>query len=285
MSLHDHLVVTKLLGNITSRGSGDFDPGLTEQGTGGQDESQVKDGVERIINDLGKRRGRRDVVRNSSNRDLLSSLSFRLLPLSKKSNQNIGWGSVVQELRDKVQVGDKGSLQDDGHVGCVEKLDGVCSLLSSILLVLDRKIDSPSLEVDDNDKDQNGCQQVCQVRQVLTVESLTKSANLVVTSDEKVEKSNDSTFKLSSSPSVNSGWAEGLPDYGLANVGGNKERNTRPQTVPLLEKFVEGKDNQTSAKELSNDQKSITSTDRTKISVHSTDNISNGFAGGDQDTK
>ena len=36
------------------------------------------------------------------------------------------------------------------------------------------------------------------------------------------------------SASVDSGWTEGLPHNGLADVGGNEERNTRAQTVAFL---------------------------------------------------
>lgn len=105
VSLHDHLVVTELLSDIPSRSSRDLNPGLTEESTSSQDENKVENGMERIVDDFSKGHGRRDVVGNSSDGDLLSCASLNLLPLSKKTNQNIGWSTVVQELRDKVQVG------------------------------------------------------------------------------------------------------------------------------------------------------------------------------------
>jgi len=163
MSLHDHLVISKLLGYITRRRSRHLDPGLTEKSTGSQDKSQVEHGVERIVHNFRKRSRRGNVVRNSSNRNLLSHSSFNILPLSEKTDQDIGRSTVVQKLGDKIQVGNKGRLEDDRHVRRVEELDGVVSLLTTVLLVLDRKIDTPSLEVDDNNKNQDGCHEIGQV--------------------------------------------------------------------------------------------------------------------------
>jgi hypothetical protein len=54
MTLHDHLVVAELLGNITRRSAGHLNPCLGKQSTRRQDKSQVKDGMERIVDDLRK---------------------------------------------------------------------------------------------------------------------------------------------------------------------------------------------------------------------------------------
>jgi len=285
VSLHYHLVVTKLLGNITGRRSGNFDPGLTEESASRQDESKVENGVERIVHDFRERSRRGDVVSNTSDRDLLSHGTFDILPLSKKTDQYIGRGTVVQKLGDKVQVGDKSSLKDDGHVRCVEELDRVVSLLPTVLLVLDRKIDTPSLEVDDNDENQKGSQKVGQVGKVLAVEGLTKSLHLVGTSDEKMEESDDGTLEFGSSTGVDGSGTEGLPNDGFANVGGDENGNTRSKTISLLQKLVEGKDNQTGTEKLEDDQNGVTGTNGTEISVHSTGNISDGFTESNQETK
>jgi len=285
VSLHDHLVVTELLGNITSRRSRNLNPGLTEKSTGSQDEGQVEDGVERIVDDFRKGSRRGNVVSNSSDRDLLSHGSLDILPLSEKTNQDIGRGTVVQKLGDKVQVGNKGGLKDDRHVRGVEKLDRVVSLLSTVLLVLDRKIDTPSLEVNDNDEDQNGSQKVGQVRKILTVESLFKGLDLVGTSDEKVEEGNDGSFEFGTTSSVDGGGTESLPDDSFTNVGGDENGDTRSKTVSLLQELVESKNNQSRAEELEDDQNGITGTDGAKISVHSTGNISDSFTKSDKKTE
>jgi len=285
VSLHDHLVVTELLGNITSRGSRNLNPGLTEESTGSQDEGQVEDGMERIVNDFRKGCGRRNVVGDSSNGDLLSHASFDILPLPEKTNQDIGRGTVVQKLGDEVQVGNKGRLKDDRHVRGVEELDRVVSLLSAVLLVLDRKIDTPSLEVNDNDEDQNSSQKVGQVGKILTVKSLSKGLDLVGTSDEKVEEGDDSSFEFGTTTSVDSGGTESLPDDSFTNVGGDENRDTGSKTVSLLQELVESKDNQSRAEKLEDDQNGITGTDGAKISIHSTGNVSDGFTKSDKKTK
>ena len=234
VSLHDHLVVTELLGNITGGSARHFDPSLGEQGTGREDKDQVKDGVEGIVDDLSKGRRRGDVVRDSSNGHHLTSRSLDILPRSEKTNEDVGRGAVVQELRHKVQVRHEGRLQDDGHVGRVEQLDGVVTLLSAVLLVLDGQVDTPSLEVDDNDKDEDGGHQVGQVGQVLPVEGLADGADLVLAGNEQMEKSNDGSLELGSTSGVDSRGTEGLPDNVLADVGGDEQTDAGTQPVALL---------------------------------------------------
>ncbi len=65
-----------------------------------------------------------DVVRKSSNRGSVSSHVI-VLPLSKKSNDEVSSELPGQNLGEEVDVGDKGTLQDDGDVGSVEELDWV----------------------------------------------------------------------------------------------------------------------------------------------------------------
>jgi hypothetical protein len=57
--------------------------------------------------------------------------------------------TLVQELGDEVQVGHKGGLEDDGHVGGVEQFDGVAALLATGTLVAHRQVHAEALEVDD----------------------------------------------------------------------------------------------------------------------------------------
>lgn len=68
VSLHYHLLITKLLGNVTSRSTRYFDPCLTEQGAGSQDKHQVENGMEGIVNDLGNTLGRGDIVTDLTKR-------------------------------------------------------------------------------------------------------------------------------------------------------------------------------------------------------------------------
>merc|ERR1719424_723519 len=51
-----------LLGHVLGRRAGDLDPSLGEERAGDQDEGEVDDGVQRVLEHLGDRVGRRDVV-------------------------------------------------------------------------------------------------------------------------------------------------------------------------------------------------------------------------------
>lgn len=54
--------------------------------------------------------------------------------------------ALVQQLRDEVQVGDQGRLQNDRHVGGVEQLDGVLLLLAPPLLAADGQVHPEPLQ-------------------------------------------------------------------------------------------------------------------------------------------
>ena len=65
-----------------------------------------------------------------------------------------------------------------------------------------------------------------------------------------MKECNYSTFELCPSAGVDGGRTERLPDDGLTDVGGNKERDTGAKTVPLLKEFVQQQYNQTSTEKL-----------------------------------
>lgn len=207
------------------------------------------------------------------------------MPLAQEPDQDVGGGAVVQELRNKVQVADQSRLQDDGHVGRVEELDGVRALLSSELLVLDGQVDAPPLEVNDNDKHQDRRHQVGQVGQVLPVQRLAEGPDLVGPGDEQVEERDDGALELGPAPRVDGGGGEGLPDDGLANVGGNEERNAGAEPVPLLEQLVERQHNQPGAEELGDDEDGVPCPDRSEVPVHSRDDVGDGLSDRDENPK
>jgi len=81
VALHDHLVVPELLGNVPGRGAADLDPGLGEEGAGGEDEDEVEDGVEGVVDDLRKGGRGGDVVGDTADGDGLAALG--VLPLAE----------------------------------------------------------------------------------------------------------------------------------------------------------------------------------------------------------
>jgi len=79
-----------------------------------------------------------------------------------------------------------------------------------------------------------------------------RKENLVIAGGEKIEKGNDRPLEFGSPASVEGSGAEGLPDNGLADVGGDEEGNSRSETVAFAHELVNQGDNNSSKKELAN---------------------------------
>lgn len=149
----------------------------------------------------------------------------------------------------------------------------------------DTKINSAYLEVDDNKENKGGGKEVVNVRPSRSVEGLLKSTELVGSSDEEMEESNDRSFEFRSLVSLDSDGGERFPDNSLANVGSDEEGDTRSESVTLLEKLVEEEDNDTSNSELDDDKDSVTSTEITNFTVHTTPNVSNSLTQSNDQTQ
>ena len=134
------------------------------------------------------------------------------------------------------------------------------------------------MEVDDDQENNNGGQEVHQVGQVWAVEGLVQSANLVGLGCQKMEKCNDSSLELGTAADVDSGWWECLPDDGFADVGGNEKRDTGAETVALGKKLVQQENNQTGDEELNDNQAADSSSHLRRITVHSSQNVDNSLA-------
>ena len=158
-------------------------------------------------------------------------------------------------------------MQHDGHVGGVEEFDGVGSALSTEPVRLDGDLDTEALEVDDGGKDDSSGDEVHDVGKATTPESLTKSASLVVPGEEEVEEGDKCTLEFWTAAGVNGSGRECLPDDGLANVSSNEERDTRAETITLLEKFVEENDNESGDDELDDQQKANASAEVTWLTI------------------
>lgn len=90
----------------------------------------------------------------------------------------------MEELREEVEVRNKRSLQNNWHVGRVEKLDWVASKLTAVTLIFDLKIHTPSLEINDDNKHEHCSEQVGNVGQVLAVKGLFESSDLIRSRDD-----------------------------------------------------------------------------------------------------
>ncbi len=151
--------------------------------------------------------------------------------------------------------------------------------------MLDGEFHAESLEVYDEHKHEHGGQEVGHVGQVLAVESLLQSADLVLLGDEQMEERNDGSFKFSSTTSVDGGRAERFPDDGLAHIGGNEKRDGRAETVSLLQELIETDDQDTGGDQLANDEDRIARSEILDIAVHAREHVSDSFHDSDDDTE
>lgn len=84
---------------------------------------------------------------------------------------------------------------------------------------------------------------------------------------------------------VNCGWRECFPDNGLANIGGNEERYSAPQSISFLEKLVQQQHDKSSDEQLNNNQKTNTSSNFSWISVHSGHYVNDSLPNGNDHAK
>jgi len=116
------LLFTELLGNILWRSSWDFDPSLWENGASDENKSNVDDDMDGVNEEVLESWRWGEVVRQSSRGLHLARAGAVHAPRSKQCNKWIAAKLLEKKLRNKVKVGDKGGLQDDGDVAGVEHL-------------------------------------------------------------------------------------------------------------------------------------------------------------------
>lgn len=121
--------------------------------------------------------------------------------------------------------------QYDRHIRRIEELDRVRALLAAVLLVLDRQVDAPALEVDDDDEDEGRGHEVREVGEVRPVERFLQSARLVGPREHQVEERDDRALELRAAARVEGGGRERFPDDVLADVGRDEERDTCDETT------------------------------------------------------
>jgi len=81
-------------------------------------------------------------------------------------------------------------------------------LETSHLFAAELKLNSESLEVDDNENDNYCGDQVEKIWSVLPIERLLQAIQFIWFSEHEMEKSNDSTFEFSSLVSSDGNWGE-----------------------------------------------------------------------------
>lgn len=284
MTSHNKTLILELLGNITGAGTRNLDPSLGEESASTKHVDNVGahvDGVEKSV--LHALRRRHVVDETGSSVELRRTVLG--LPDTEKTDEEVLGEARVEHLADKEDVGRESGLQHDGHVGGVEETNGVRTAGTTLARRLDRDLNTETLKVDDSGEDGNGGQKVHDVGEVLSVESLLESSLLVGPGHEKVEEGNDSTLKLGTTASVDGGGGESLPHNGLADVGGNEQRDTAAKTVTLLEELIEEDDNHTGNNELEDEEEDDTGTKVGGRSVETGEDIDSGSTGGEDESQ
>jgi hypothetical protein len=281
---HDETLVLELLGNVTGSGAGNLNPGLGEEGAGNEHEGDVNSGVDGVEESLLEVQRRRHVVGDTGGSVELGG-SLTGLPHSEELDKDVVRETGVQHLTDQEDVGAQSGLQHDGHVGGVEEADGVGTAHATLAGRLDGDLNTEALQVDDSSEDEESGQEVHDVGQVLAVECLVQGTLLVGPGQEKVEESDDGTLELGATAGVDGRGGEGLPDNGLANVGGNEQGDTTAQTVALLEELIQQNDNQTSNNKLNNQENTDTGTKVAGLAVETSQDVNASLAEGEDDSK
>jgi hypothetical protein len=213
------------------------------------------------------------------------SRSLLWLPDTEKLDEEVVGEAAVEHLADQEDVGGESGLQHDGHVGGVEQADGVRAADTTLTGGFDGDLNTEALEVDDSAENNDSGDQVHDVGKVLAVESLLEGDSLVGPGEEQVDKGNEGTLEFGTTTSVNGGGRESLPHDGLADVGGNEEGNTTAEAVALLEELVEENDDQAGDDELDDEENTDTSTKIRGLSVETRDDIDDGLAERQEDSK
>lgn len=139
------------------------------------------------------------------------------------------------------------------------------------------------LEVNDNQSDDEGSDQVAEVWSILSVEGLLQSVKLVWLGQQEVEQGNDAAFEFSSLVSSNGDWGERFPEDQFADVSGNEEGDTGSETISLLQKFVKHEHHESGKEELDDDKQGGDQSEFTDWAVHSGQKISKSFSESDQE--
>jgi len=286
MTRDHHLLVLDLTDDIARSTAADLNPSLAEDGARAKDESDVDDGVDGVMENVGEGRWGRQVVGNTTDGDGLTlARSGVACPGTEQTDEHVGGEATIEHLRDEIDVADESALEDDGDVAGVEETDGIRAGSATDLLRAERDVHTEALEVNNDEEHDHSSDEVRHVGQVGAEESFTKSTDLVVASDEQLEESDDSTLKLCATAHVESHGAKSTPDDRLTDVGGDEDGDTTAKTIALLKKLIKAKNDDASKNKLKNDQNAIHNTNLAGLTIHSTKNVGSSLADSDDQTE
>lgn len=98
-----------------------------------------------------------------------------------------------------------------------------------------------------------------------------------------MEESDNGTLVLGATAGVDRGGGESLPHDGLADVGGNEERDTAAKTIALLEELIEENDDHTSKNQLKDQEEDNTGTEIAGRAVETGEDVDSGGTNGENE--
>ncbi len=122
------------------------------------------------------------------------------------------------------------------------------------------------------------------VRQVVTVEGVLESRDLVGVLDQRVEQIDNSAFILIVGAAPDSDWGERFPKEGLADVSRDEKRDSTADSVTLLHHLVEHDDNNASESKLQDNEDTTARADVRDVTVHAGPDVSEGLTDRDDDS-
>lgn len=287
VSLQEHTFFLEPGGNFLGSLSRDFNPGSAEECTWANNEKNVDNSMDRISNGFKESPGWGDVIDQTSNRCKLA-LSSSFLPVAENTSHESSLEIPVKHLGEEIQVGYQGGLQDDGDVRCVEQSDRIRSLWWSFVIA-QSQINVESLEENDDQENQCGCQQVADVGQITSEKSILNCIKTVASEDCTIKKLNNWTFILFLGELCGTEWIrdgrETAPKNSLSHVDSNEQTGSRTSdSVSLRDDIVQKHGNDGCECELKDNEDSISSSDFIKTSVHSWPGVSESLSESNENT-
>jgi len=174
-------------------------------------------------------------------------------------------------------------LQHNRHIRSIEQLDGIRSSLSTEPVALHWNLNTESLKIDNDGKDDNGGDQVHDVGETFTPESFTQSTAFITPCEEEMEQRHYGTFEFGTTADVDGSGGKCLPDNRFTDVGGDEEVDARAKAVSFLEEFVEEDDDKGGNDELDDKKKTNTSADVFGLAVESRENVDGSLSKGNDE--
>jgi len=126
------------------------------------------------------------------------------LPDAKKFDQDVARETRGEHLRNNEDIRRQRRFQHDGHIRCVEQFNGIRATLTTESVRFDRNLNAESLEVDDHCKNNDGSNEIHNIRQSVPPKCLSQRPPLIVPREQQMEKGHNGTLKLGSSPCIDS---------------------------------------------------------------------------------